>query len=230
MIFTNRSHWKVNAIVSCLTLLDSSKALFANHGIAIPDEVTPVVNARIIELGCQTWELMAGDRIEPPRYNPGFCRTRWCPHAAIAHVYCYRCCKVRYNVEVWRSNEVDRDGSSQLGVFACKSFSQEYVCDWSWDTQTGDDRTSIIVVSANEQCRFVLKIEDPKEGLLQADARTMGIGKQKAAGVGRYVVPRRSESNVSFQGKDGCLDTWGFKVKRGSEIQKGEEIVRSLIS
>jgi hypothetical protein len=81
MILTNRSHWKVNAIVSCLTLLDSSKVLFAHHGIAIPDEVTPaqilrLVNARIIELGCQTWELMAGDRIEPPRYNPGFCRTR----------------------------------------------------------------------------------------------------------------------------------------------------------
>jgi hypothetical protein len=78
----------------------------------------------------------------------------------------------------------------------------------------------------------VLKIEDPKEGLLQADARTMLIGKQKATGIGRYVVPHRSESNVSFQRKDGCLDTWGFKVKRGSEseIRKGEEIVRSLIS
>src|ERR1700685_2746488 len=143
MILTNRSHWKVNAIVSYLTLLDSSKALFAHHGIAIPEEVTPaqilrLVNARIVELGCLTWELMAGGRIEPPRYNPGFCRTRWCPHTAIAHVYCYRCCKVKYNVEVWRSNEVDSVGRSQLGLFACKSFSQdEYVCDWTWDTQPG---------------------------------------------------------------------------------------------
>ena len=58
----------------------------------------------------------------------------------------------------------------------------------------------------------MLKIEDPKEGvgptalelpyLQSADARTRVVGKQKAAGVEKYVVPHRSESNVSFH-KDG---------------------------
>jgi hypothetical protein len=90
MISTNRGHWKVNPIVSHLTL-DSSKAVFAQNGIVVPDEVTlarilNLVNARIIELGCQTWELMAGERIEPPRYNPGVCRTRCCPTLHL-HVY-----------------------------------------------------------------------------------------------------------------------------------------------
>ena len=78
--------------------------------------------------------------------------------------------------------------------------------------------------------RFVLKIEGPAKELLQADARTKVIGKEKAAGVRRYVVPLPSESNVSFQGQYSRRDTWGFKIKRGMEIRKGEEIFRSLSS
>jgi hypothetical protein len=45
----------------------------------------------------------------------------------------------------------------------------------------------------------------------------MVIGKEKAAGIGRYIVPHRSGSNVTFQRKEGRVDTWGFKVKRGLE-------------
>jgi len=73
--------------------------------------------------------------------------------------------------------------------------------------------------------RFMLPIQDLDEGLLQAlDARTMVIEKQKLAGIGRCVVSHRSKSNVSVQRKEGCVDTWGFKVKRGMEIEKRAEI------
>ena len=75
-----------------------------------------------------------------------------------------------------------------------------------------------------------MKIEDRAKGLLQADARTMVIGKEKDPGVGRYVMPLRSESNVPFQRQYSRRDTWGFEVKRGMEIRKGEEIFRSLSS
>jgi hypothetical protein len=64
--------------------------------------------------------------------------------------------QVKYNVEVSQSKvKVGPNGSSQLGVIACKLFSQdEYVCDWRWDTQTGDDCTSTLV-SADEQCQMI---------------------------------------------------------------------------
>ena len=135
--------------------LDSSKAMFAQNGIAVPDEVTPaqmlhLINDRIFELGRLTWELMAGESLEPPRYSPGFCRTCWCPHATFAHGFwfCNRCCKVKFGVEVWQSTfKVSPNRDTQLGLFACRNFSaNQYVCDWTWDIQLGHDCMSIITL------------------------------------------------------------------------------------
>ena len=72
--------------------------------------------------------------------------------------------------------------------------------------------------------RFVLKIETQDEGSLQADARAMIIGKEKAAGLGRYVVRHRSKSNVVVVRKEDRVQTWGFKVRSGLEIMKTTEI------
>src|SRR5436190_23120244 len=85
------------ALTITLLTLDS-KEMFVQNDMSVPDEVTPghilhLINDRIFELGRLTWELMAGEPLEPPRYSPGFCRIRWCPHAAFAHVFCNRCCK-----------------------------------------------------------------------------------------------------------------------------------------
>ena len=51
--------------------LDSPTAMFAQNGIAVPDIVAPtqmlhLINDRIFELGRLTWELMAGEPLEPP--------------------------------------------------------------------------------------------------------------------------------------------------------------------
>jgi hypothetical protein len=131
--------------------LDLSKEIFTQNGMSVPNEVTPaqilhLINDRIFELGRLTWELMAGEPLKPPRYSPGFCRTRWCPHAAFAHVFCNRCCKVKFGVEVWQSTvKVGPNRDSQLGLFACRNFSaNKYVCDWTWDIQLGHDCMSII--------------------------------------------------------------------------------------
>ena len=120
--------------------------MFAENGMNVPDEVTPqqilrIINDRIFELGRENWALMTGEPLELPRYSPGFCRTRWCPHAAFVHVFCNRCCRARFGVEVWQSTvKVGSNHESQLGLFACKEFSgSEYVCDWTWNIESGHD-------------------------------------------------------------------------------------------
>src|SRR5436309_11200058 len=118
------------ALVMTFFTIDSSKTMFVQNGISVPDEVTPaeilrLINDRIFELGRLAWELMAGEPAQPPRYSPGFCRTRWCPYAAFAYVFCNRCCKVKFGVEVWQSTiKVIPNRDSQLAYLRTETFQQ----------------------------------------------------------------------------------------------------------
>jgi len=46
----------------------------------------------------------------------------------------------------------------------------------------------------------------------------------KQPGLGRYAVVDEHHSNVKFANKG--VDTWGFRVRDGLVVEKGDEIIR----
>jgi hypothetical protein len=123
-----------------LLISDVSKTIFNAAGPSLPDDVTPLIVLRAVNLWIftthhQRWEGMAHELIQPPLYSPGFCHTSRCPNAALAYVLCNACCRSRHGVEV---RETTRQGKVGLGLFACRQFSPgSFVVPLSWYVKPG---------------------------------------------------------------------------------------------
>ena len=121
---------------------DASKAMFNAAGLSLPDDITPLIVLRAVNLWVFTtyrrrWEIMANEFIQPPLYSPGFCRTSRCPNAAFAYVLCNACCRSRYGLEV---KQTTGQGKVGLGLFACGQFSPDaFVVPLSWYVKLGHE-------------------------------------------------------------------------------------------
>ena len=70
---------------------------------------------------------------------------------------------------------------------------------------------------------YIFKGEDG-DYKFQADGWEMVRGKKKCAGLGRYVVQGGRKSNVVLVPTENTLYTWGYAVRPGLTIEKGDEI------
>jgi hypothetical protein len=71
---------------------------------------------------------------------------------------------------------------------------------------------------------YIWKFQTEEEGKIQTDVGTLLRGNKIAAGLGRYVVPGGTRSNVKLVPKDNTISTSGFQVRAGLTISKGDEI------
>ena len=59
---------------------------------------------------------------------------------------------------------------------------------------------------------------------IEYDAREMVRKGHNQPGLGRYAVIEEHHCNVKFANK--AVDTWGFRVRDGLVVEKGDEIIR----
>jgi len=72
---------------------------------------------------------------------------------------------------------------------------------------------------------YVWKYETEEEGQFQIDVRTMVKGKQIMFGLGRYIVKGGRRSNVVLVPTPSTVNTYGFQVRAGLKLSKGDEIL-----
>jgi hypothetical protein len=162
----------------------SSRTVFVECGISVPDVISPlialrIINAWVFTAGRNTWEAMATEQLREPTYAPRFCRTARCPNAAFAYVQCNACCQYFHGVEVWRS---DLPNATCLALFASKQFAAgDYVVDLTWNMKDGHDCMIPECWWADKRVpdgQYVLKGEDGNYKF-QADVGQMVHGKKK---------------------------------------------------
>jgi len=74
--------------------------------------------------------------------------------------------------------------------------------------------------------QYEFQNEDGKPIRVKCDAREMDLTGSNQSGLGRYAVIDKHFCNVKFIKKG--VETWGFRVRDGLQIQKGEEIFRGF--